>query len=203
MQQAVKFKGMDGMSSNNSNRISGSEKIIPDGSEIQALRIARLHIESCRNLKEWKDADAVDIFPLYGSGKPSEITHYEIKVSSPEQRDSGYIIVSASEETSPIPVFAVSGKTFTERLRAKSGYTETRIVWHHPFSATAMDAKGEVVAVIGTEHKKKKTAKKKPPTGMIKPLGWTEGAFVGSGGLLRRVCLWPFRPDNNPPFPDR
>lgn len=135
----------------------------------QAVKIAQLHLNRSMFFDRCKDTCITQLFPLYNP-KGSEISHFEVKVSQQDNPDGGYIIVSASEEDSPIPEFSTQGKTYTERLRRLTSREITKVIWHGPTVAEAVDSSGKTVAYIGPELVKFFDGEKPEKKGSMKPL---------------------------------
>lgn len=139
----------------------------------QAVKIAELHLKGFSFLPEWKGATPVNVYQLFSPDDKNKVSYFEIKVSTPNKHDAGYIIVSASEEDQPIPVFATFGRSHAERLKLKSSHRARKIIWHGPTYSTAEDDKGRIVAAVGQKPTRiisdRKRRGKKKLSGSKKP----------------------------------
>lgn len=109
--------------------------------------IAKGLLVDFKELPGFKDAEVTAIHPIYDiSGK--NITYYEVKFSSPRQRNNGYAIISATTEDFPVVEFSESGLTHYETFRRKIR-KDFRMVRFGPQYITAEDDNGELLEEIG------------------------------------------------------
>lgn len=136
----------------------------------QAVKVAKLYLKRFQLTKAWKDAVVSNRFPLYTPSEKVEVAYYEIKISRPKINDVGYIVVNANGKDIPIPCFATTGKTYTERLEAKCMGQLVKVIWHTPSYVTAEDLKGQTIASIGVPPIFEEPSKDDEIVGSIKPL---------------------------------
>ncbi|MFX1258161.1 MAG: hypothetical protein ACFFAN_09900 [Promethearchaeota archaeon] len=115
----------------------------------QALKVAEMQIEKCRRLREWRDAYAVKVFPLFSSSDKEEPSYYEVKTSTPSNDDAGTVIISATDMNYPIIGFRTHGRSLSEEIISKSDYEVKRIIWHGLNAVTGENEAGKEIISLG------------------------------------------------------
>ena len=127
-----------------------------------------------KELQGFEHAQISAIFPIYNkSGR--EIEYYEVKFSSPENKDNGYAIISATKADFPVVEFSEDGLTHYERFKRLIRGKEFRMIRFGPQYITAEDNKGELLAEIGLrpiiipkQLRRHKRIEGKSKTGLVK-----------------------------------
>ncbi|MFX1297290.1 MAG: hypothetical protein ACFFD2_20855 [Promethearchaeota archaeon] len=122
-------------------------------SSYQARIVAEVLLHDFRQLPDWKEAFSSGVFALYTPNYKDDNQYYEIKVSTPKRKDAGTIIVSTYKNMYPVQGFKTRGKTFTEKISAKSNYKSLKTVWLGGSCFIGEDEAGKEVAAIGEKQK--------------------------------------------------
>lgn len=114
----------------------------------QAKKLAEDVLADFRELKGFANAHVSDIRPMYDlNGR--DVMYYEVKFSSPQLKDNGYAIISATQADLPVVQFSETGRTHYERLRELTTHEDFRMVRFGPMYITAETRKGKLLAEIG------------------------------------------------------
>jgi hypothetical protein len=135
-------------------KFNNSDETVFRISASQALRVAEMQVEKYKQLKEWHDAYAVKVFPLFSRLDKEEPSYFEVKISTPSVDDAGTVIISATDKDFPIIGFRTRGRTLTEKVILKSGHGVERIVWHGLNAVVGEDKTGKEIISLG--HKPEK-----------------------------------------------
>jgi ASC-1-like (ASCH) protein len=134
------------------------DKLIDSGETIfhisasQALKVAEMQIEKYRRLKEWRDAYAVKVFPLFSRLDKEKSSYFEVKISTPSNDDAGTVIISATDRDFPIIGFRTHGRTLSEKVISRSDYDVKRIIWHGSDAVTGENEAGKEIVSIGRKQ---------------------------------------------------
>ncbi|MBN2289360.1 MAG: hypothetical protein JXQ83_08505 [Candidatus Glassbacteria bacterium] len=138
---------------------------ISEHSHRKAHNIAQILLSRFRNYKGFGNPRIHTIYPLLGPDGAKDV-FFEVKLTSQENMDHGYVIVSLSEDYFPVMKFAMRGKTHLEKLVAKVGHWEFNPVFFTPFYLVAENDKGDLLAETGNSpipfRKRGKERKRKP-----------------------------------------
>ena len=110
--------------------------------------IAKTLLLHFKELPGFKNAKIAEIYPIHGvTGR--KIEYYEVKFSSPENKDNGYAIISATTNDLPVVEFSENGITHFERFQNIVGAKNFKMIRFGPNYVTAEDNKGNLLAEIG------------------------------------------------------
>jgi hypothetical protein len=121
---------------------------IPRALHKKAYMLARVHMTRFHYRLDFRNADIQYIHPLLDpSGKIG--VFFEVKFSSLEHPDNGFLIISLSKSFPPIIMFAFEGRARTEYLTEKVGHLNFNTVFYSPSYMVAEDDNGKMLSDLG------------------------------------------------------
>jgi len=120
------------------------EKITPEMVE----HIAKDLLASFAHLEGYRGATIKAVYPMYDLDGRS-VAYHEVKFSGGPKGDSGYAIISATENDLPVVEFSDRGQTHYEKLQSKVGNQDFKMVRFGPDFVTAEGPAFRLLATIG------------------------------------------------------
>ena len=115
----------------------------------KVYNLVQVHLSRFKSYPDFGKPNIQNVFPLLDlSGQRG--TFFEVKLTSEDYSNHGYIIVSLSQNYLPILKFAMRGESHVERLKKRVGHWHFNAVFFSPFYITAEDDEGKLLSALGT-----------------------------------------------------
>jgi hypothetical protein len=115
----------------------------------KVTQLAEIHMKRFEAEPDFGNSRISKVYPLLDI-RGRRDTLFEVKFSTPDEPDHGYVIVSTSEDYLPVLKFAFHGLTNIERLKSKVGNWAFNPVYFTPLYLVAEDDRGRYITAIGS-----------------------------------------------------